>query len=517
MTKHNSLPRIGLLIALLMVTTGHTQPSLASNAATTAWTYEASDRNGFAPQAGPTAPNIVVIMSDDLSLSELNAGISNGWMPNLKTSIIDQGTTFVNSFVADSICCPSRATFLTGQHSHNHHVLTNEYRAGGGVTKLNDVTTLATWLKDVGYRNGIVGKYLNGYGQNVSPSPNDDPTYIAPGWDDWQVLLGGSMYDWSMNDNGTIVTYGSQPFDYQTDVLAIRAADFIRESDAGNDAQPFFLWLTPFAPHDQAEASCVMNWGTIGSSLPALRHTGLAATLPLPQGPSFNESNVSDKPTWLRNNFPSLTSAHINCLLTTYRNAIETMMAVDDLIGTVVAELQATGELNDTVLVFTSDNGYLLGEHRLNAKQTAYEEAIRVPLFVRAPGMPGPQTAQQMTVNVDLAPTIVELAQATAGLTLDGGSFVPLLQDPGLSPWRTAFLIEHKKISSSVVPDYSAIRDTQYAYGEYRNGQRELYDLATDPSQRVSQHNNAGYGTIKTALKAKLNALKTCAGSTCWQ
>lgn len=513
MTRPKSLPTVGLLIALLIVATGHMQPSLASSAAVAAWSY---DHNGLTPQAAPTAPNIVIIMTDDLSLGVLNAGIANGWMPNLTNSIIDKGTTFGNSFVADSVCCPSRASFLTGQQTHNHHVLTNDYLAGGGVTKLNDASTLATWLQDVGYRNGIVGKYLNGYGQNLSPSPKDDPTYIAPGWDDWQVLLGGSMYNWQMNDNGTIVTYGSQPSDYQTDVLATRAADFISESDAGNDAQPFFLWVTTGAPHGQGDNSCVMNWGLLTFSQPAVRHSGLAATLPLPQGPSFNESDLSDKPTWITNNYPSLTAAHINCLLTTHRNAVETMMAVDDLIGTVVAELQATAELNNTVLVFASDNGFLLGEHRLNAKQVAHEEAIRVPLYIRAPGIPGPQSAQQMTVNVDLAPTIVELAQATAGLTMDGRSFVPLLQNPGLS-WRSSFLIEHRKVSSTLVPDYAAIRDARYVYIEYKNGESELYDLVRDPYELVSKHNSPGYGGIKTALKQKLNGLKRCTGNTCWQ
>jgi arylsulfatase A-like enzyme len=258
-----------------------------------------------------------------------------------------------------------------------------------------------------------------------------------------------------------------------------------------------------------------MNWGVLGSSLPALRHDSLAANLPLPQTPSFNEGNLSDKPGWLTSNFPSLTGSHVNCLTTNHRNAVEAMMAVDDLIGTVVAALQATQELNDTLLVFTSDNGFLLGEHRLNAKQNAYEEALRVPLYVRAPGIAGPQVAAQMTVNVDLAPTIVELAQASAAHTLDGRSFVPLLQNPGLSPWRTAFLVEHKKVSSWPVPDYAAIRDTRYLYVEYKNGQRELYDLATDPHELVSQHNNPAFASIKVGLKQKLSGLRPCVGNAC--
>jgi arylsulfatase A-like enzyme len=258
-----------------------------------------------------------------------------------------------------------------------------------------------------------------------------------------------------------------------------------------------------------------MNWGKLGSSVPALRHVGLAANLPLPQPPSFNEGNLGDKPSWLTNNFPSLTGSHVNCLTANHRNGVEAMMAVDDLIGTVVAALQAAQELNDTLLVFTSDNGFLLGEHRLNAKQNAYEESLRVPLYVRAPGIAGPQVAAQMAVNVDLAPTIVEVAQASAAHTLDGRSFVPVLQNPGLSPWRTAFLVEHKKVSSWPVLDYAAIRDTQYLYVEYKNGQRELYDLAADPFELVSQHNNPAFASIKAGLKQKLTGLKPCVGNAC--
>lgn len=478
-----------------------------------------SGDNIFTTPAAPTALNIVAIVVDDLSINTLNDGIANGWMPNLKSNIIDQGMNFTNSFVADAVCCPSRATFLTGQQSHNHGVLSNDFTSSGGVTRLNDSSTLATWLKNAGYRTGLVGKYLNGYGQNLSStSPTDDPTYIPPGWDDWQASLGGSMYNYTFNDNAGIITYGSQPQDYQTDVLATRAADFIRESDALNDAQPFFLWLTPGAPHAQGgAASCAINNGSLNTTTPAPRHIGIAATLPLPQPLSFNESDVTDKPTWLQNNYPLLTSAHISCLTTIHRDRVETIMAVDDLIGMVIAELQTRGELGNTVVMFTSDNGFLLGEHRLSEKRNVYEGSIRVPLYVKGPGIIGPQTASQMVVNVDLAPTVVELAGATAGLTMDGRSLVPIFQNPGFSPWRNYFLIEDKKIPNSVMPDYSAVRSPQYVYVEYVDGSRELYDLATDPDELMSQHANPAYGAMKTTLKQKLNTLKTCAGSTCWQ
>jgi arylsulfatase A-like enzyme len=200
-----------------------------------------------------------------------------------------------------------------------------------------------------------------------------------------------------------------------------------------------------------------------------------------------------------------------------HRGRVETMMAVDDLLGTLVAKLQADAELADTVLFFTSDNGFMLGEHRVAAKQQAYEDAIRVPLYAKGPGVSGPVTAHQMVLNVDLAPTILELAQATAGLVVDGHSLVPVLQDPTFGPWRSHFLIEHDKISSFPVTDYAAVRSAQYLWVEYADGQRELYDLATDPHELTSQHANPAYGSVKFALRQVLSSLRTCAGSSCWQ
>jgi arylsulfatase A-like enzyme len=233
--------------------------------------------------------------------------------------------------------------------------------------------------------------------------------------------------------------------------------------------------------------------------------------------PSFNEADVTDKPTWLKKGYPLLTTAQIDCITLEHRGRVETMMAVDDLIGTVIAALDTAGETADTLIVFTSDNGYGMGEHRVTQKQNAFEEAIRVPLYVRVPGSVTPQVAQQLVVNTDLAPTIVELAQATAGITMDGRSLVPILQDPGFAPWRTGFLVEHlPPPGPGQITRYKALRDVQYMWVEYENGERELYDLATDPDQLTSQHANPAYKAAKTTLRQKLSLLKTCVGAGCW-
>jgi arylsulfatase A-like enzyme len=364
-----------------------------------------------------------------------------------------------------------------------------------------------------------VGKYLNGYGDDVSPSPNDDPTYIPPGWDDWQALTTADrIFGYTINDNGALAPYGSQPADYQTDVLAARAVDFINESEAADDVQPFLLLVTPQAPHQDLGYLCSLNVGSVAPLAPAPRHSGLTDGLLLPKGPSFNESNVSDKPTWLRNVFPSLTASQTKCLAKAHRNRVGSLLALDDLVGTILAALSAADELDTTLLLFSSDNGFLLGEHRVNSKQQAYEEAIRVPLFVRVPGSTSPQTAQQLVVNVDVAPTLVQLAGASPGITMDGQSFEPILQDPTLGPWRNYVLIEHVKVGGKLVPpNYSAIRSQQHKWVEYQNPQRELYDLSADPFELVSQHTNPAYFSVRAVMTQALSVLKTCTGATCWQ
>lgn len=459
-------------------------------------------------------------MVDDLSRGELNVAINKGWMPNLKTYLINSGTTFTPSFVSNSLCCPSRSTFLTGQYSHNHGVLKNLLPIGG-VTRLKDNSTLATWLKQTGYRTCLVGKYLNGYGHNlVAGDPSDNPTYIPPGWDDWQALIGDTtlQYNYKINDNGTIVDYGTDPStppdEYQTDVLAQRSINFIHESEAISDATPFFLFITPAAPHRE---EALMN----ETIRPAPRHQGTASQIPLPKPPSFNEQDISDKPTWLKKK-PQLTPQQIADLQTAYRSRLEAMRAVDDLIGRVIVALTQNGELNNTVLIFTSDNGYLFGAHRLITKTHAYEESIRVPLYIRAPGFTK-QSISQLVVNNDLAPTIAAFAGATPGITVDGRSLIPLLTNPNLANWRKRFLIENWANGSSLSPPYFAIRtsktDTQtpnQLYVTYSTGDKEFYDLKTDFYQLQSLHNQPGSRQQQIQiLQNRLANLKVCKGKTC--
>lgn len=193
--------------------------------------------DGIAPRHANT-PNIVTLLTDDLDVSVWDKALALGYLPRIRSDVIDKGVTLTNTFAATPVCCPSRTTLLTGQYPHNHGVLRNDRPKGGFAHFDNDASTIAVWLHDAGYRTGILGKYLNGY-------TVDDVAYVAPGWETWSVVLDIKEYDYRMSMNGTLVFHGDAPQDYQTDVLAGMARDFILKSDS----RPFLLLLTPTAPH----------------------------------------------------------------------------------------------------------------------------------------------------------------------------------------------------------------------------------------------------------------------------
>lgn len=472
-------------------------------------------------------PNIVVIMADDLDKKSLDRMVTWGLMPNLKKHVIDRGITFNNSFVTNSLCCPSRATFLTGQYSHNHNVLSNT-APGGSVTAFNDKNTLPVWLQKSGYYTSHIGKYLNGYGYSDINHDGllnkDDLTYVPPGWDHWQASLDFSTYrtyNYKINDRGTIVYYGNMPADYQTDVFSARAYDTIKE--ARFTGKPLYLEVMPLAPHIEVGSKSSDVWKH--SIRPAPRHFGTMAGIPLPRPPSFNEEDITDKPLWLQNEWPKLTSENIDWLTYKNRTRLESLRAVDDLVGNVVRALKETKQYNNTIILFTSDNGYLLGEHRLPEKLYAYEESIRVPLFIGGPLYFKGKNVNQFVLNNDLAPTLAEIGGATPDIAVDGTSIVPILKNTNI-PWRKRFLIEHFQLMDSVldtVTSYFAVRTNsithppEQTYVEYEDGGKEFYDLYEDPFQMTSLHddNSTLRSLQRQAHSFWLDGLKNCANGTC--
>ncbi|MGH9876321.1 MAG: sulfatase-like hydrolase/transferase [Nitrososphaerales archaeon] len=468
-----------------------------------------SDRVRVMVRGTSTQPNIVVFMADDIDQRSLDIMLEQGFMPNLKGEIVDEAVTFTESIVTYPLCCPSRATFLTGQYPHNHNVMSN-LPPNGGVLKLDDDHTIATWLQDAGYHTMFVGKYLNRYAIDTTK------TYVPPGWSDWQAAAtnSGAMYNYTVNDNGVTVNYGSKEnaTNYQTDVLAKRTVQAINETEAF-DGQPFFAYINPLATHqDASNKPCLVNNGQqvtapvfIKPPAPAPRHNETTAHLnfldfvPL----SFNETEVSDKTPHVR--YKPINATHFACFDRLWHSRMESLMAVDDMIGNVTTLLEANGELDNTILIFTSDNGYQLGEHRLYEKERWYEESIRVPIYMRIPGVE-PQTIGRLVVNNDLVPTFLELAGASADITIDGRSLMPLISDSAI-PWRNATLID--------VHWYSAIRTEDYVYVSINWGGKELYDLNTDPYQMNNLAYLPPWNSSVADLEAWKNELKACAGIVC--
>jgi N-acetylglucosamine-6-sulfatase len=410
-----------------------------------------------------------------------------------------QGVTFDNSFVSLSLCCPSRSTLLTGQYAHNHGVLGNDLPQGG-YEKLDGSNTLAVWLRRRGYYTVHVGKYLNGYGLR-------NPTEIPPGWSEWHGLVDPTTYRYegfTINDNGNL----SGPAGYQTDILAGRARAVI-ERRAGK-REPFFMWLAFVAPHlgGPNDPGDPKNFGTPS---PARQYRGRFATEPLPKPPSFDEADVTDKPRAIRN-MRLFTNEQVSAITSNYRQELEALLSVDDAVASIVATLRRTDQLANTLILFTSDNGFFHGEHRIaSGKGFDYEPSIRVPLLIRGPGVPRGLHLKQMVANIDIAPTIVAATGARPRRVMDGRSLWPLLRDPALQ-WGRDLLVERPTSDPQV---WAAIRTPRYLYAEYRNGERELYDLATDPNEIGSRAFDTRRRDLVQTLSARLAKLVGCAGPSC--
>jgi arylsulfatase A-like enzyme len=453
------------------------------------------------PAAGPLAaesasrPNIVLIVADDLESGTLR------YFPNITRHLVREGASFDRFFVTNSWCCPSRSSILRSQYVHSHGVLTNTAPEGGFDSfhaRALERSTIGTWMRQAGYRTALMGKFLNHY-----PGRSADETYVPPGWDEWAVPVRElyEEYGYRLNENGALADYGWAEDDYLSDVLARKSRDFITMSQ-----DPFFLYLAPIAPHNPAN--------------PALRH---AADLPLvtaPRPPSFNQPDVSREPLWLRS-LPPLSHYQIGAVDQRYRDRLVAMMGVDDLVGSVIETLRETGRLDNTYIIFTSDNGFHLGTHRLKqGKTTPFEEAIKVPLVVRGPGIRPGSTIGHLGSTVDLAVTVAELGGATPASFTEGRSLVPLLHGGNPAQWRSNVLVEFYRpvnrasARQTPVPAYQALRTDRYTYVRYATGERQLYDLLADPYQLRNLAAEADPALIAD-LDERLAGMVACAGAGC--
>ena len=472
---------------------------------------------------GQQRPNIVLVVTDDQTMAQL----STATMPTTLGLIGDQGTTFANNIAVTPLCCPSRAAMITGQYGHNNGVLANAH----GYQSLRDKpNTLASWLRGAGYTTAHVGRWLNAYKQHGGDRP-------APGWDEWFTMVGESRkyFDYTLFDGRRPLHFGNGSRDYLTRVLNQRAVRLIRANVPKR--RPFYLQLDQLAPHSDA---------VVGGSSGPCAHSAIPPTrapvgfedAPLPMPPSFDEPDVSDKPSFIKL-APTFSDQQIAELERQYRCRLASLPAVDEGVRRIVEALDAAGELDTTAIVFTSDNGFFFGEHRVpTEKYLPYEEDIHMPLLIRFPASVAPPggVVSQPVANIDIAPTLLELAGAAPCVrgrcrTLDGRSLVALAAgDSSGWPQDRALLLELRRQTER--PNvtrpcaYSGVRVDGQIYVEYSSvpgptgecqpaAEVEHYDLGSDPFELDNLFPAPAGSAAAQAefdLAQRVAALSDCAG-----
>ena len=432
--------------------------------------------------------NILLVVTDDLD--DRSSSISH--MGSLRSLVANRGVTFSNAYVTQGLCCPSRASMLRGQYPHNTGVTDNTGAAYNDfVSSGKEADTFATWVQDAGYQTAYFGKYLNGYNSMGIPD----------GWDRWFSDIGRAK-EQNFNDQGRTVSFDPERHLFE-DVLRDKALGWLRGRDGA--PEPFLAVLSTHAPHTPAT--------------PAPRHAKLFSGADLPKPESFNEKRVGDKNGWIKRLEP-LSRTQIDEMEKLYRDRLRVMEGVDEMLGDVLSELDAQGELDNTYVFFTSDNGYHFGEHRFHqGKETPYQEDIAVPMIVSGPGVAVGATRPQMVLNQDLAPTFAEIAGTEAPPFVDGRSFLPALgaAPPPTSEWRDAFLVNSPATTTGWLkgmPNNLAVRTPRYEYIDYASGKDELYDMTRDPHQTNSIHADPPEGVL-AEMRANLAGLRNCAGEAC--
>ncbi len=431
-------------------------------------------------QLVPTSrpPNIVLIVADDQHPASVET------MPEL-LRLAEHGTVFRNAFATTPICAPARATLLTGHYPVTHGVIANllfdsERNPSNGAFAFDDSDTIGTRLHDAGYRTGFMGKYMNGY-TYLSPK-------VPPGWDRWRVFVEDVkvFYDYTLNEDGKHVGYGSEATDYSTDVLTRHAVDFI---DEGGE-QPFLLIVAPFSPHDP--------------STPAPRHLRIAEDMPAWRPPSWSEADLSDKPGWFRILTKSVGEEGIAKRMIKRKKQIRSLRSVDEMIASILQALERNGRRDDTIVIYTADHGLSWGEHRWTGKQLAYEECIRIPLVMRFPGRE-PAVHDELVLNLDIAPTIAELAGVGRAKSVEGKSLAPLIHQEDAA-WRQEIGLRHFK-GGFLIPPWEAVRTARYKFIR-SHGFVELYDLERDRFEIESVANDPSYAQIREILEERATRLR---------
>ena len=444
---------------------------------------------------GDPRPNIIVVLTDDQPYHTVD------YMPAVKNQLMKNGVVFENGFVTTPLCCPSRVSILSGQYVHNHEVYTDRMPLGGA-PKYDDSECVAVWLQEAGYRTAYFGKYLNGY-EDIEPYG-----VVPPGWDVWKAFLSKNLtadddvgstqyfFDFSLSENGTAVEYPRSKDNFSADVITTDALEFIRDERDN----PFFMMVGYYNPHspyiaaprhkDTFRASADEYWDWVQY-----------------RPPNFNEEDIRDKPDYIGDLSP-LSPDEVD---TAHKQILRSLLSVDDGVASIMFALEKAGLDENTIIVYVSDNGLTLGDHRFGAaKNCPYEACVKIPFIVHAPGRYAPRVDSHLVANIDLAPTIAEWAGVTAPAYVDGNSMVPILEDTSAG-WREDILFEHwptEEGVGSMIPEFYSIRTADWKYTEYSTGEVELYDLVNDPFELENLAGKRDYREIQAELAARLQELK---------
>jgi N-acetylglucosamine-6-sulfatase len=475
-------------------------------------------------------PNVVLIQTDDQTLRQFNRRV----MPRTTALLARHGVTFTDYLATTALCCPSRASLITGEYAHNHGVLSN----GPGYLTLEDKTNvLPVWLQQAGYNTIHLGKFMNGYSGAV-----DRPTDVAPGWNDWQTLFNKAedYYDYKLSNNGREVDFGEAPHDYVTRVLTRKAVRAVRQY--APYPAPFYMQLDERAPHVAETNLPGRCGGKVRYPEPDPRDADRFGHASLPHPPSFNEKRIGDKPGFLRGE-KRFTRSKRKRAREHWRCALASLVGADRSVARVYNAVKRAGELGNTVFMFISDNGQFFGEHRIGTgKVLPYEEALQLPLVIRVPrryrdGTSVPRSVGKPVANIDLAPTILALAHGQpcppegGCRTMDGRSLLPLLTGSGNWPRRRALLTEYRTDNPTRYGtcNFAGIRTSRTIYVEHYSAfdsatgkcepthQVERYNLRRDPFElRNLCHGGSPAscpgGKSQRRLRRHLQRLRRCAG-----
>lgn len=458
-------------------------------------------------------PNVVLIVMDDMRKDDA------AWMPRVQRWIAGRGTTFDRFYTPTSLCCPARSSILRGQYPHNTGVLTNAEPDGGyaGFTRLQN-STLATWLQD-SYATGYVGKYFNGY-----ESPTQ--TLVPAGWDDWQATV--STYGYlgiKTNDNGSIIDWSGRN---SPGVFGIQANQFLAKQIPAVD--PFFLHLSFVTPHTGGPRRD--GDGGVATPFVQLRDRGTYDGPSHATDASYNEADVSDKVGPVAGH-PPLTRQERRDIAVKMQQRRESLAAADRAVGQVLATLRRSEEADNTYVMFTSDNGYLLGEHRIfEGKRQPYEQASRMPFYISGPGVPVGGRWTGVAGTHDIAPTILEIAGLAAPYPLDGVSVLPTTLEPDGGHGRAVLLegarrpVDAENGGAITYAAPRSVADTDWYYRGIvtkrwklihwpQYGGYELYDLRGDPFELQNVYEARGYQQPSRQLQRRLRSLWLCRGDAC--